>query len=198
MVCNNAMKGSLIILVAITVPLVTLLSLPSLYSYSLVDSKKYHKDNINSNDNTIGVNVIFSVVVTPQGSGSTEILTGFNDLNALGYFASSQQVSAAQSFKASNEQTIDNVRQSRLILLEGIDNAIQRLIESEQKTLTEKPIGMFDTTHIAQLLKADHLNTAVQELTDLKTRVINVFGQEAADREVVPQIQNLISALKLQ
>lgn len=192
------MKVSLIILVVITVPLVTLLLLPSLYSHLLVDSKKYHKDNINSNDNTIGVNVIFSVAVTPQGSGSTEILTGFNDWNVLGYIATSQQVSAAQSFKVSNEQTINNVRQSRLILLEGINNAIQRLIESEQKTLTEKPIGMFDTTHIAQLLKTDYLDTVNKELTNLKTRVIKVFGQEAADREVVPQIQNLISALKLQ
>jgi hypothetical protein len=192
------MKVSLIILVAVTVPLVTLLSLPSLYSHFLVDSKKSYKDNANSNDNTIGVNAMFSIAVTPQGSGSTEILTGFNDRNALGNIATSQQVSAAQSFKVSNELTNDNVRQSRLILLEGIDNAIQRLIASEQKTLTEMPIGLFDTTHIAHLLKTDHLDAAIKELTNLKTRVIKVFGQEAADREVVPQIQNLISALKLQ
>jgi hypothetical protein len=109
-----------------------------------------------------------------------------------------QQASAAQTFKVSKEQTIDNVRQSRLILLEGIDNAIQRLIKSEQNMLIEMPKGMFDTTHIAQLLKTDQLDTAVKELANLKAHVIKVFGQEAANREVVPQIQNLIAALKLQ
>jgi hypothetical protein len=105
---------------------------------------------------------------------------------------------AEQIFKVPNEQTIDNVRQSRLVLLEGIDNAIQRLVKSEQNTLTEMPKGMFDTTHIAQLLKTDQLDAAIKELTNLKAQVIKVFGQEAANREVVPQIQNLIAALKLQ
>jgi hypothetical protein len=109
-----------------------------------------------------------------------------------------QQASAAQTFKVSKEQTIDNVRQSRLILLDGIDNAIQRLVKSEQNTLIEMPKGMFDTTHIAQLLKTDQLDAAIKELTILKAQVIKVFGQEAANREVVPQIQNLIAALKLQ
>ncbi|HEY7080522.1 MAG TPA: hypothetical protein VH500_12520 [Nitrososphaeraceae archaeon] len=109
-----------------------------------------------------------------------------------------QQASAAQTFKVSKEQTIDNMRQSRLILLDGIDNAIQRLVKSEQNTLIEMPKGMFDTTHIAQLLKTDQLDAAIKELTILKAQVIKVFGQEAANREVVPQIQNLIAALKLQ
>jgi hypothetical protein len=96
------------------------------------------------------------------------------------------------------EQTINNVIQSRLILLEGIDNAIQRLAKSEQKTLTEMPKGMFDTTDISQLLITSQLDAAIKELTNLEAQVIKVFGQEAADREVVPQIQNLVSALKLQ
>ena len=57
---------------------------------------------------------------------------------------------------------------------------------------------MFDTTHIAQLLKTDQLDAAIKELTILKAQVIKVFGQEAAEREVIPQIQNLIAALKYQ
>jgi hypothetical protein len=88
--------------------------------------------------------------------------------------------------------------QARLILLEGIDNAIQRLIKSDPKAMMDKPRGIFDTTHIAQLLKTDQLEAAIKELNKLQAKVIAVFGHEAAEREVVPQIQNLISTLKQQ
>jgi len=59
-----------------------------------------------------------------------------------------------------------------------------------------KPTGIFDTTHIGHLLKTDQLEAAITELNKLQAKVISVFGQEAAEREVVPQIQNLISVLK--
>jgi len=91
-------------------------------------------------------------------------------------------------------QTINDVRQSRLVLLQGIDNAIVRLVESTPGTSA----AQFNTTHIAQLLKTDQLCAAIVELTKLQTHVIDVFGQEAANKEVVPQIQNLIAALKTQ
>ncbi len=106
----------------------------------------------------------------------------------------------AQTSKMPKEQelTINDIRQSRLVLLEGIDNAIQRLIKSESKAMMQKPRGIFDTTHIAQLLKTDQLEAAIKELNKLQAKVIAVFGPEAANREVVPQIQNLISALKQQ
>jgi len=55
---------------------------------------------------------------------------------------------------------------------------------------------MFDTTQIAQLLKTDQLDEAIVELDKLQAKVIKVFDQEAADKEVVPQIQNLIASLK--
>ena len=100
-----------------------------------------------------------------------------------------------QTVKVPKEKTMDDVRRSRLVLLEGIDNAIQRLIKSEHPNTS---IGMFDTTHIAQLLKTDQLEAAIKELNKLQARVIAVFGYEAANREVVPQIQNLISVLKQQ
>jgi len=57
---------------------------------------------------------------------------------------------------------------------------------------------MFDTTQIAQLLKTDQLDEAIVELDKLQAKVIKVFDQEAADKEVVPQIQNLIASLKLE
>ena len=191
------MQLSLIVIVAVTVPLVTLLLLPSLCSYFSVDSKKSHKDSGNSNDIHNGVNAMFRIAANPQGPGPGEILSGFNDWNALGYIATSHQVSAAQSFKVPNEQTIDNVRQSRLALLEGIDNAIQRLIKSEQKTLTEMPKGMFDTTHIAQLLKTDQLDAAIKELTILKAQVIKVFGQEGSRKRSYTTDSELDRSIKI-
>ena len=62
--------------------------------------------------------------------------------------------------------------------------------------MMHKPREIFDTTHIAQLLKTDQLEAAIKELNKLQAKVIAAFGQEAANREVVPQIQNLISVLK--
>ena len=59
---------------------------------------------------------MFNIAANPQGPGPGQILIGFNDWNAFRYIAA-QQVSAAQSFKVPNEQTIDNLRQSRLTLL---------------------------------------------------------------------------------
>lgn len=104
---------------------------------------------------------------------------------------------AAQRFEVPKEENVTDIIQSRLILLEGIDNAIQRLVnQSEPNTTMHKPRGIFDTTHIAQLLKTDQLEAAIKELNKLQAKVIAAFGQEAANREVVPQIQNLISVLK--
>ena len=121
-------------------------------------------------------------------------MNGFNDWNAL-VNTDQPQTLAARTFHVSHEMTINDVRQARLVLLEGIDNAILRLIKSEPKAMDE-PRGMFDTTHIAQLLKTDQLNEAIVELDKLQAKAIKVFGQEAADKEVVPQIQNLIASLK--
>ena len=118
------MKLSLIIFVAVTVSFVTLLLLPSLGSHFSVDSKKSHEDDGNRNDNNNGVIAKFSMASNSESAGPVELLNGFNDRNAPGYIHR-QQASAAQTFRVSQEQTIDNVRQSRLILLEGIDNAIQ-------------------------------------------------------------------------
>jgi hypothetical protein len=124
------------------------------------------------------------------------LLNGFNEWNALVYAV--PQGLNGQTLQVPNEQTINDVRASRLVLLEGIDNAIQRLIESQTKTSIQNPTEGFDTTHIAQLLKTDQLGAAIAELTKLEAQVIKVFGEKAADKEVVPQIQNLIGALQKQ
>jgi hypothetical protein len=58
--------------------------------------------------------------------------------------------------------------------------------------------GEFNTTQIAQLPRTDQLGAAIVELTKLQTQVIEVFGKEAANKEVVPDIQNLIGVLENQ
>ena len=104
-----------------------------------------------------------------------------------------------QQLKVPEELTIDNVRQSRLVLLDGIDNAILRLIDSEQETEpAAAPVPVFDTSHIAELLQTDQLYAAIGEIQEMKAQVIEVFGGAAPKREVVPQIENLIEALEQQ
>jgi hypothetical protein len=139
----------------------------------------------------------FTIIIMPTTIVALiDLLNGFNDWNALVYTV--PQELNGQTLRVPNEQTINDVRGSRLVLLEGIDNAIHRLIESQPKTSIQKPTGEFDTTHIAQLLKTDQLGAAIEELTQLEAKVIKVFGEKAADKEVVPQIQNLIGALEKQ
>jgi hypothetical protein len=110
---------------------------------------------------------------------------------------------SVQTFGVLTEQTINDVRRSRLVLLEGITNAIVRLQDSEPSTSIENPTAAgssfnFNTTHIAQLLKTDQLEEAIVELNNLQAQVIKVFGQSEANKQVVPQIQNLIVALEKQ
>jgi hypothetical protein len=99
----------------------------------------------------------------------------------------------AQQSEVPEEQTSDDIRESRLVLLDGVGNAILRLGGS-----VPEQGGEFDTIHIAELLQTDQLNAAIIELNDLKAQVIDAFGQEAANKEVVPQIENLIGALEKQ
>src|SRR4026207_1728020 len=141
--------------------------------------------------------VIFAMVIAIFVSSSAVVVSpsspSHNNNNIEIAYA---QTLSGQTLQMPNEQTINDVRGSRLVLLEGIDNAIQRLIDSQPKTSIQKSTEGFDTTHIAQLLKADQLDAAIAKLTKLEAKVIKVFGQEAADKEVVPEIENLIGALK--
>ncbi len=76
-------------------------------------------------------------------------MAGFNDWNALMYVVS-QQALAAQAFEVPKEENISDIGQDRLHLLEGIDNAIQKLVNQSASTaMMNKPIDRFDTTHIA-------------------------------------------------
>jgi hypothetical protein len=127
----------------------------------------------------------------------------FNTFDHTVYMSADQtyivaQGLSGQTLQVPNEQTMNDVRGSRLVLLKGIDNAIQRLVDSEPGTSIQKPTGEFDIAHIIQLLKTDQLGAAIEELTNLEAKVIKVFGEEAANKEVVPEIENLIGALQKQ
>jgi hypothetical protein len=135
-------------------------------------------------------------------NGVGEVLTGFDDWSNLVYLPTPPPASTAAGASAplqgqplqgqeldpdpEDEVTIDDVRASRLVLLSGIDNAILRLG------------GSIDLSPIAVLLQTDQLEAAIAELIELKEQVIDMFGEEAANREVVPQIVNLIGALEKQ
>jgi hypothetical protein len=147
--------------------------------------------------------VIFAMVIAIFVSSSAVAVSpsspSHNNNNNNSMEIAYAQTLSGQTLQMPNEQTINDVRGSRLVLLDGVDNAIQRLIESQPGTsIRNQPTEGFDTTHIAQLLKADQLDAAIAKLTKLEAKVIKVFGQEAADKEVVPEIENLIGALKKQ
>ena len=59
--------------------------------------------------------------------------------------------------------------------------------------------GMFwYNLHNATAQKQIKWDVAILELDKLQAKVIKVFGEEAADKEIVSQIQNLIVSLKLE
>jgi hypothetical protein len=104
-----------------------------------------------------------------------------------------QTSSSSSSGSPVQEPTINDVRQARLALLQGVNASIETLKKSQ-------PTVSFNsnTTHIEQLLKTDQLKEAIVELQNLQAEVLKAFGQEAANKQVVPQIQNLIGVLKKQ
>ncbi len=126
--------------------------------------------------------------------GISQNLNGFNDCNALVYTTTPAAALApgsvqVQQLEVPEEQTSDDLRESRIILLEGINNAILRIDEQVPPEL--------NTSHIAELLQTDQLAPAIVELAKLKAEVIAIFGQVAA-AETVFQIENLIGALEKQ
>jgi hypothetical protein len=127
-----------------------------------------------------------------------EIMKGFDDWKNLRYISPPSQESTPvlTPFQIAQEvpdmPTLEEVRESRVVLLTGINNDILRLEDSAPEH------GEFNTTQIAQLPRTDQLGAAIVELTKLQTQVIEVFGKEAANKEVVPDIQNLIGVLENQ
>ena len=113
------------------------------------------------------------------------------------------------------EITIDIVREQRLQLLDGINDAIAGLpsntliqpssaqgIKSNLTNTTQPETGT-----IASFLEEDDIDSAIDELSDLRTKTDSSVGGSAADdlisapsaqQEVVPLIDNLITVLEKQ
>ena len=98
-----------------------------------------------------------------------------------------------QNVPQEKELTANDVKQSRLALLQSVNASIE-ILKKSQPTVSFNS----NTTHIEQLLKTGQLNEAIVELQNLQAEVIKAFGQEAANKQVVPQIENLIGVLKKQ
>ena len=79
--------------------------------------------------------------------------------------------------------TVAEVRLARSVLLEGINNAILRLIESHPEI--EVSPEDFDTGLIVEYLFADQLDGAIEGLVELEGKVIEVFGQEGSRRRSI-------------
>jgi Ca2+-binding RTX toxin-like protein len=146
--------------------------------------------NYNGQIDTTPVNVNinkFSSDPNAGCGGTGTQLNGFNDWSNLVYLPPTTASGITMpSQQIIHDTTIEEVRESRLVLLDGINNAIGRLG------------GSIDLSDIAELLQTDELEAAIAELAELRAQVIAQFGEEAANREVVPQIENLIGALEKQ
>lgn len=156
--------------------------------------------NFDGDTNDLGVTSNINGGLACGATAPNEVLTGFDDWNVGFQFqgvalAQEQTNEQVEVFQEEPELTIDDVRQSRLVLLNGIESAIERLQVEPQSMLMEEE---FDTSNIATLLMSDQLAEAIAELNILKGDVIETFGEEAAQREVIPMIDNLILALEKQ
>ena len=116
------------------------------------------------------------------------------------------------------ELTVDDVRQHRIELLEGINNAInslpntafsqpQEALELKESLTLTTPPQPTETSDIANLLQTDKLDEAIIQLNELKAKTDSSFGGLEADdlitnpeaqEKVLPLIQNLIQVLEKQ
>ena len=144
---------------------------------------------------TLLTSLVLAILLISTSAISMPQIYGQAEQNMQNSSNNRQQQTSSSSSSGSpvQEPTINDVRQARLALLQGVNASIEMLKKSQ-------PTVSFNsnTTHIEQLLKTDQLKEAIVELENLQTEVIKAFGQEAANKQVVPQIQNLIGVLKKQ
>jgi hypothetical protein len=147
-----------------------------------------------------------------------QILTGYNDWNNLIYRvapgASGLEVPAQQN-NITEELTVDDVRQHRLMLLDAINDAISKIPNS---TFTQPSMSSNikaelsnETTptksDLSTLLESDELDSAIGNLTELKTnltsslsanRGFDLIESPLPQNKVIPLIDNLITVLEKQ
>ena len=174
----------------------------------------------NDNDlpiNTTDVNVDINQGVTNDTDCNTpspdQILNGFDDWNSLTYIETASGGGLPGS--SIEERTIQSIIQDRIILLEGINEAINRLpnnaftlptrAEDIRETLSN--LTQPNTGNISAFLLSNQLDTAIGELSKLRSKADSSFGGSQADdlilspqtqKEIVPLIDNLILVLEKQ
>lgn len=112
------------------------------------------------------------------------------------------------------EFTVDTLRQHRTLLLADIDRSIKNLSSSAfNQTAGETSLEALsvktepNTSSIATLLKSDRLDTAIGQLSDLRSKMDSSLGGSSRDdlitapsaqREIALKIDNLIGTLEKQ
>jgi hypothetical protein len=161
---------------------------------------------------------------TPNGGqpvGPNQVLTGYEDWNRIIYTFAGQGIaggpgatSGIKQKPAPPERTAEAVRESRFILLEGVNEAIRELAAqslnqpnalSSQNALTTQVDPIIND--VATLLRSNQVDAAINQLSELKTTADSSLGGNAADdiitspaaqKEVVDRINNLILTLQKQ
>ena len=159
--------------------------------------------------------------VPPNPVGPNQMLTGNEDWNRIIYTFAGQGVAGGQGASsgikqkpAPPERTAEAVRESRFILLEGVNEAIRELaaqslnqpnVLSSQNALTTQVDPIIN--NVATLLRSNQVDAAINQLSELKTTADSSLGGNAADdiirspaaqKEVVDLINNLILTLQKQ
>ncbi|MFL6409800.1 MAG: hypothetical protein ACJ71K_00970 [Nitrososphaeraceae archaeon] len=142
---------------------------------------------------TLVTSLVLAILLISTSAISVPQIYGQAEQNMTKNMTNYSSGSSVQNIPTEKELTINDVKQSNLLLLQGVNASIEALKESQ-------PTVSFNsnTTHIEQLLKTDQLNEAIVELENLQAEVIKAFGQEAANKQFVFQIENLIGVLKKQ
>jgi hypothetical protein len=153
------------------------------------------------------------------GPGPNEILNGYDDWNHLRLVLGAPGASLAEAIvqpqQSLPELTVNDTRQQRVLLLDGINEALGNLPNTafKQPTAAEGLKSTLNKTtqpttgDIAVLLKSDKLDSAIAKLSDIRSKADSSFGgseandiisSPVAQKNVVPLIDNLIMVLEKQ
>jgi hypothetical protein len=160
-------------------------------------------------------NILYNFRTVPEGASGAAAGTAAGGTNATGATPSEFGRPLTATIREP-EYSVENLKQDRLKLLAGIEQAIQTLpptafrtpeVAGEAKGNLSAEIRTAPTESITALLNANNLNGAIQELTELRARADSTMGGAAADdlitapqaqQEVAFLINNMIQALEKQ
>jgi hypothetical protein len=158
-------------------------------------------------------NLVYISTPAPGMSLGTDIGTNISEISPSSIGNTTSNI--VNQSEALEELTVEDIRQHRVELLKGINNAINSVPNTAfskpqealelKRSLTSTPQD--ETSGIANLLQSDNLDEAIVQLNDLKAKMDSSFGGLAADdsitnpqaqQKVLPLIENLIQVLEKQ